>query len=140
MFGITPYQKRSMDIFDQFERLEKDFFGLTKMNSYHTDIRDEGEKFIMETELPGFKKEDISLDVNDDILTISAKHSETKEDKDENKKYLRRERTFSSYQRNFDISTVDSEKIDAKYENGILVVDLPKREPVKPQTRRLEIR
>jgi HSP20 family protein len=139
MFGITPYEKRSMDIFDQFDRLEKEFFGLTKMNSYHTDIRDEGGKFVMETELPGFKKEDISMDVDGDILTIIAKHSE-KSEKKEAGKYLRKERTFSSYQRSFDISTIDTDKIDAKYENGILCVEMPKKEPVKPETKRLEIK
>jgi HSP20 family protein len=139
MFGITPYEKRSMDIFEQFGNLEKEFFGLTKMNSYHTDIRDEGGKFVMETELPGFKKEDISMDVDGDVLTIIAKHSE-KSEKKEDGKYLRKERTFSSYQRSFDISTIDTDKIDAKYENGILCVEMPKKEPVKPETKRLEIR
>jgi HSP20 family protein len=142
-----------MDLFSQFDNLEKEFFGLSKMQKYSTDIRDEGSKFVVESELPGFRKEDISLDINGDTLTISAKHNSIKEEKsDENSdnskdgnsvttapKYLRRERTFSSYQRNFDISAVNADEISAEYTNGVLTLDLPKKEAKKPAMRSISI-
>jgi HSP20 family protein len=139
LFGLTPYERKSMDLFSRFDELEKGFFGLSKMNNFNTDIRDEGDKFVIESELAGFRKEDISLDINGDTLTISAKHNSIREDKEENK-YIRRERSFSSYSRSFDVSTVDTDKINAEYTNGLLSLSLPKKEPVKPQVRKLEIK
>jgi HSP20 family protein len=148
LFGLTPYERKSMDLFSQFDNLEKEFFGLSKMQKYSTDIRDEGSKFVVESELPGFRKEDISLDINGDTLTISAKHNSIKEEKsDENTensvttapKYLRRERTFSSYQRSFDISAVNADAISAEYTNGVLTLDLPKKEHQKPAVRSISI-
>jgi HSP20 family protein len=139
MFGLTPYEKRSMNLFNQFDDLERELFGLTKMNSFRTDIKDEDSKFVVETELPGFKKEDITLDIEGDVLTITAQHNEEKEDKKDGK-FLRRERSYSAYKRSYDVSTVQTDDISVKYEAGILTIDMPKKEPVKPQARRLEIK
>ncbi|MCI5945515.1 MAG: Hsp20 family protein, partial [Oscillospiraceae bacterium] len=62
------------------------------------------------------------------------------EEKDSDGKYIRRERSYGSYQRSFDVSTVDVDKIEAEYKNGILILNLPKKAPTEPVTKRLEIK
>ena len=110
------------------------------MKSCRTDIRDEGEKYVMEAELPGFDKDDISLDINGNCLSIKAEHKTENEEKDNAGNYIRKERSYGSYQRSFDISNVNQEGINAEYKNGILVIDLPKKQAETPSCKRLEIK
>ena len=93
----------------------------------------------MEAELPGFDKSDISLDVKEGILTITAKHQEEEEHKEEKGGYIRRERRFGSFSRSFDITGIDEGGITAAYVNGILELRLPKAVPVIPEARRIAI-
>lgn len=140
MFGLTPFEKNYNSVFDPFGDFDKKFFSAPYAQSVcKTDIRDEGNKYVMEAELPGFDKEDIALDINGDCLTIKAEHKAENETKDKDGKYIRRERSYGSYQRSFDISGVNSDAIAAEYKNGILTVDLPKKAPSAPATRRLQI-
>ena len=82
MFGMIPFDRRDDNLFDLFDNFEKKFFGNTNASlpAFRTDIRDQGDKFLLEAELPGFQKEDISLELKEGILTsylhdrISAKH------------------------------------------------------------------
>ena len=141
MYDMTPFEKKTFDLFNAFHDFENDFFSnSTAVPACKTDIKDEGDKYVLEAELPGFEKSDIKLDLNGDNLVISAEHSDKKEEKDENGKYLRRERTYGAYKRSFDVSTVDTDKIDAEYKNGVLILDLPRKQPSAPATKRLEIR
>jgi len=140
MYGLTPFG-RNYDLFNLFNDMDKDFFGGSMpMNSCRTDIRDEGEKYVMESELPGFEKEDIKLDINGSYLVISAEHNASNDEKDDKGNYIRRERSYGSYKRSFDISDVDADQISAEYRNGILTLDLPKKKPETPASRRLEIK
>lgn len=140
MYGLTPFG-RNYDLFNLFNDMDKDFFGGSMpMNSCRTDIRDEGEKYVMESELPGFEKEDIKLDINGSYLIISAEHNASNDEKDDKGNYIRRERSYGSYKRSFDISDVDADQISAEYRNGILTLDLPKKKPETPASRRLEIK
>ncbi len=138
MFGLTTFDRD----YDLFDSMAKNFFGDTASSKgvCRTDIRDEGDKFVMEAELPGFDKGDIKLDIDGDILTLTAEHSTQNEEKDKNGKYIRRERSYGSYRRSFDISGVDAEKMSAEYKNGILILDLPKLGEQPKTTRRLEIK
>ena len=139
MFALTPFEKRSYDLFNAFHDFEDDFFNAPQLRSFKTDIRDDGDKFVLEAELPGFEKEDIRLDITGDTLTLSASHkTETEDTKKDN--YIRRERTFGSYQRSFDLTGIDTDRIEAGYKNGILELTLPKITEQKPETRRLEIK
>ena len=139
-YGLTPFS-RGYDLFNIFNDMDKDFFsGAMPANACRTDIKDAGDKYVMESELPGFEKEDISLDINGSYLTISAEHKTETENKDEESKYIRKERTYGSYKRSFDISDVDTEGISAEYKNGILIIDLPKKKPETPLAKRLEIK
>ncbi|MGN0599128.1 MAG: Hsp20/alpha crystallin family protein [Oscillospiraceae bacterium] len=140
MYGITPFEKKTYDLFNAFHDFEDNFFGGTALSSCRTDIKDEGDKFVLEAELPGFEKNDIKLDLDGDNLVITAEHSTVNEEKDNDGKYIRRERSYGSYQRSFDVSAVDTDRIDAEYKNGVLILDLPKKSPETPVTRRLEIR
>ena len=137
---LTPFERKSYDIFNAFRDFEDSFFRSPAVSGCRTDIRDEGDKYVLESELPGFDKEDIHLDLDGDYLTISAQHSSEKEDSDKEGKYLRRERSSSSYRRSFNIAACDSDGIDAEYKNGILTVSLPKRKEQEPAAKRLEIR
>ena len=140
MYGLTPFG-RNFDLFNVFNDMDKDFFGgAMPMNSCRTDIRDEGEKYVMESELPGFEKEDIKLDLNGSCLVISAEHKTENNEKDDKGNYIRRERSYGSYKRSFDIPDVEVEKINAEYKNGILTIDLPKKQPETPVAKRLEIK
>ncbi|MBR7007118.1 MAG: Hsp20/alpha crystallin family protein [Ruminococcus sp.] len=139
MYALTPFERKSFDLFNAFHDFENDFFGNTSLNSFKTDLKDEGDKYVMEAELPGFEKEDIKLDITGDTLCLTAEHKqENVENKDDN--YVYRERTYGSYQRNFDISAINTEGIEAEYKNGILYLTLPKKEASKPETKRLEIK
>ena len=141
MYGLTPFGRTGFGLWDAFNDFDKNFFGDSMpINSCHTDIRDDGDKYVMEAELPGFEKEDIKLDINGTQLTIAAEHSTNSDEKDEKGNYIRRERTFGSYKRSFDISDVDSEAISAAYKNGILTLELPKKKPEEPVSKRLEIK
>ena len=85
MFGMLPFERQNDNLFDLFDNFERKFFGNTSANlpAFRTDIRDMGDKFLLEAELPGFNKEDISLDLKDGILTIKAEHKENKDEKDD---------------------------------------------------------
>ena len=104
-----------------------------------TDVSEDDTSYQISAELPGFKKEEINLDVEGDCLTISAQHSEENEESDEKKNYIKRERFYGSYSRSFDITGVDVDAIKAEYADGILKIDLPKVIPVAPASRKLEI-
>jgi len=140
MFGLTPFEKSSYDLFDAFHSFENDFFGGNTLRSFKTDIKDMGDSYIMEAELPGFDKGDISLDISGSTLTLSAEHKAENSEKDGSGNYVRRERTFGSYQRSFDISGIDADKMEAEYKNGILCLTMPKLKKTEPSVRRLEIR
>ncbi|MBR1562485.1 MAG: Hsp20/alpha crystallin family protein [Ruminococcus sp.] len=139
MFALTPFERRSYDLFNAFHDFEDDFFKTPQLRSFRTDIKDEGDRYLMEAELPGFDKEDIKLDITGNTLTLSAEHKSEAEDKKEDN-YIRRERSFGSYQRSFDLTGIDADRIEAEYKNGILELTLPKIVETKPETRRLEIK
>lgn len=144
MFGITPYERRNnslmfWDPFKELENMEKKFWGERMPSNFRTDIRDNGKEFILEAELPGFDKEDIGIDVKDGYLTINASHTEKNDEKDKNGSYLRRERSFGSMTRSFDISAIEEEGITASFRNGILELTLPKKAEKEEVTRKIEI-
>lgn len=141
MYGVTPFSRNPFSLFNVFSELDKDFFGDTmQINSCRTDIRDKGDRYVMESELAGFEKDDINIDIKDSYLVISAERNCSADEKNDSERYIRRERSCSSYRRSFDISDVDSENINAEYKNGILTIDLPKKKHEEPVTKRLEIK
>ena len=141
MYGLTPFEKNEFNPFALFNTFEKDFFGDSMpVNMCRTDIRDDGSKYIMEAELPGFDKKDINLDINGTNLVLSAEHKNETEHKDEDGKYIRKERSYGSYRRSFDISGIDADKIDAEYKNCVLTIALPKKAIEEKSVKKLQIK
>lgn len=151
MFEIRPYRKNnnsmSYNPFREIEELEKRFFnapfssfwGSGDLAEFKTDISDQGNSYLLEADLPGFDKKDIHLEISDNTLTIHAERRSEHDEKDKDSKYIRVERSYGKYSRQFDISSIDSDKITAKYDNGVLKLSLPKKQEVLPETKHLVI-
>ena len=109
-------------------------FGKHARNLMKTDIRetDDAKAYRLAVELPGFKKDEISLDLRDGYLTISAQRNEELDDKDNEGRYIRQERATGSCARSFYVGKeLEPKDISAKFENGILTLHLPKAEAKK---------
>jgi len=102
------------------------------------DISETESAYLIKGEIPGVKKEDVKISIQDGMLTIQGERKQEREDKD--KKYHRIERSYGSFHRSFSLpQTVDRDKIKAGYKNGVLTVTLAKREEVKPKQIRIDV-
>ena len=144
MYEMMPFTRNhGVDLYRPFrdlEELERSLFANSSAAAFKTDIRDTGDAYVLEADLPGMKKEDIHIDIDGDRLSISAERSAVKEEKDENGGYVRCERSYGSFSRSFDISGIRGEDISAAYADGVLTLTLPKQARTVPASRRLEIR
>ena len=146
MFELIPFEHRgnivsAYDPFRMLDEMERSFFGGNNhpaMSTFRTDVTDTGDAFVLGAELPGFKKEDIKIDVENDCLTISAERKLDEEEKQKN--FIKRERFYGSFSRSFDVSGVNVDGIEAAYNDGILKLTMPKKVETVPPTRRLEIK
>lgn len=141
MFNLTPYRRHNdaalFNPFRELEAFERSLFAPDTFASFRTDIEDAGDKLILSADLPGFRKEDIQIDVESDRLVINAERHSNYENKEGS--YLRCERSYGCYSRAFSLNGINADDIHAAYENGVLRLELPKLQPTKPETRRLEI-
>lgn len=102
-----------------------------------TDIRETETGFELDIDLPGFKKEDLKLELKDGYLTINAEHNSEEGEKDSNGRYVRRERYYGSMSRSFYVGeTITEEDIHARFEDGILKLALPKDKPKQVEEKR----
>lgn len=100
------------------------------------NVLEKEDLFLIEMSIPGFKKEEVSIEVDKDLLTISSEVIEKKEETVE--QFNRREFSKQSFKRSFNLpETVNQDKIDAAYENGILTISLPKKDEALPQPKRM---
>ncbi|GAB3177396.1 Hsp20/alpha crystallin family protein [Telluribacter humicola] len=132
-----------------YPTLFENFFGKEAMNELFTpaysgsapavNVIEQPEGYRIEVAAPGLKRDDFKLDLNNNRLTISAQKEQNNEEK--NEKYTRREFKYSSFKRTFTLpATIDSERIAASYVDGILNIELPKREEAKVKpVRQIEI-
>ena len=144
MFELTPFERRnhvvSYNPFRELEELQRSFFGNQMTAAFQTDIRDTGDAYLLETDLPGFQKEDIHLELEDNYLTIRAQRNTDTEQKDKHGNYLRRERSYGAFPRRFDVSAVKADEIKAEYHDGVLKLTLPKKnEEHKNTARQIDI-
>ena len=145
---LVPYVRRnnSLSAFDPFrelDELERAFFGNSnesKLAAFSTDIKDKGDHYELEADLPGVEKDDIKIDLTDNVLTISAERHSEYEENDKKHNYVRCERSYGSYQRSFGTTGIDTDHIEAEFKNGVLKLELPKIKETKPETKRLEIK
>ena len=116
--------RRNNDLFDEaFETLFRPFYMDSESTYMKTDIKETEQDYVLEVEMPGFDKKDISLKFESGYVTIAAK----KEGNDDSK-YIRRERAVSC-SRSYYMGDVDEKKITAKYADGVLTVTIPKEKP-----------
>ena len=111
-------------------------FSTTNTTLPAVNVKENDDRFEVEFAAPGMKKEDFQISLNNGQLTVSSEHRE--EEEEEKEKYSRREFSYQSFQRTFTVpeNLVDSSKIDAKYDDGILRIILPKTEYAKPKPAR----
>ncbi|MDO4813013.1 MAG: Hsp20/alpha crystallin family protein [Eubacteriales bacterium] len=150
MFELRPFERRNnriatYDPFREMENLERAFFGDrgffsgSALGEFRTDIQDKGDSYLLSSDLPGFKKDDIHIDLDGDTMTISAERHSEHEEQDKAGSFMRCERSYGSYRRSFDISGIDAEKMTAQYTDGVLKLTMPKKEMTVSNTKRLEI-
>ena len=134
------------DLFDDMLRwsVEDDFFGKHNplygkhaKNMMKTDVKEHDDSYEVEIDLPGFKKDEISAQLENGYLTVMASKGLDKDEKDKEGKYIRRERYASTFSRIFYVkNNVKQEEIRAKYEDGILRLQIPKKDAKQVETQK----
>jgi len=105
--------------------------GQIRWSPFGVDVREDADHIYVEAELPGFKKDDVDITLENQTLTISAERKEETEKKGD---YLLNERRYQRFLRSFTLPpTVDEKKVDAKLNDGVLSITLNKREETKPR-------
>jgi len=139
--ALMRFSSQYPSLFDRF--FENDLFDWSSRNYSNTsttlpsvNIKESNDDFEVEVAAPGFTKNDFKIELNHDLLTVSSEkeiENETKEDQH----FSLREFSYQSFSRSFTLpNSADSEKIGAKYENGILRIVIPKKEEAKPKPAR----
>jgi HSP20 family protein len=118
----------------------KDFLDFNPVQSFGktvpaVNIKETESDFKIEVALPGLKKEDIKVEFENGVLTISAENKTEKEESGKDGKYTRKEFSYSSFKRSFTVNeeTIDADNIEGKYENGVLNLQLPKKTKSEPE-------
>lgn len=146
---MTP-MKRNGSLFNNMPSLFDDFFtrdlfdwrtsNFSNTNSTlpAVNVKETADAFEVEMAAPGMQKEDFKVELDNNVLTISSERKNETEEK-EGEKYSRREFSYQSFQRSFTLAkeAVDADNIEARYENGVLRLNIPKREEVKQKPARL---
>lgn len=112
------------DIFD-------DFISTKRQQNMKCDIYEKNGIYNIEMDIPGYSKEDISLETKDGYLSIKAEKTNEINEENKNKNYIRRERTYGKYERSFYLGDLDEERIDAEFSNGVLKISIPKKQQVE---------
>ena len=137
MAGLIPFNRKQNDLmnigFDDFSNMLDDFFtGSWPIqrslagDTFKIDIQDNDTEYTIEAELPGVKKEDVEITLNDGRLNLSVKIEEVSENK--SKKYIHRERKYAQMSRSILLADADDEGIKAKLEEGVLTIQVPKKQ------------
>lgn len=136
--AIVRFSNQFLRLFDRF--FEGDLFDWSNRNFSDTNttlpsvnIKESSEAFDVEVAAPGFSKDEFKIELNNDLPTISSEKQVDNETK-EGENFTRREFSYQSFSRSFTLpNTVNSNKIGAKYENGVLKISIPKKEEAKPK-------
>lgn len=119
--NLIPRKFYLDDMFD-------DFMPTRKEANMKCDIYEKEGDYHIEMDMPGFSKEDITIETNDGYLTIKATKNDEVKEEDSNKNYIRRERSYGEYERSFYLGDLDQDNINASFNNGVLKITVPKKE------------
>lgn len=123
------------DIFDD-SNIQRRFKTVNSLPA--VNIEELEDMFKLELAAPGKVKEDFNIELDNDLLTISSEIKKENETEDKERQFTRREFSFESFRRSFTLpDTIDYSKINASYENGVLIIELPKREEARTQPKRV---
>ena len=135
MRGLVPFKRtgitRSMPGFAHMYNMLDDFFGDFRLDrnlsfeSFRMDVQESEDGYLIEAELPGVKREEINISVNDGRISVSVHREQSNEESRKN--YLHRERSVCSMQRSVYLDDIDPEGIKAKLDNGVLRLDIRKQ-------------
>ena len=137
----TYLQKRNNgDVFDVFENFFKPMFYDEQLDSMRTDIKETDDDYKLSIEMPGFKKDEIKVSLDNGYLTVSAEKAEKEEEgKEKSAKYLRRECRVSCQRSYYVGDDVQVDSVKAKYDNGMLELTVPKALPKRIETKSIAI-
>ena len=136
----TVFGENLMDVFDDFDRdffrgfgnIDRPLYGKHAQHVMKTDVKETDQGYEVDVDLPGFKKDEIHLELNDGYLTISTEKSLEKDEENKKGKMLRQERYAGVMQRSFYVGkNLTEEDIKASYESGVLHVSIPKKDAPK---------
>ncbi len=146
MANLMPYRKRGSGLtttgFEDFYNMLDDFFtdpwsaGRRGYDAFKLDVQQKDDAYLIEAELPGAKKEEVSIELNDGTLRIALNRDEKKDE--ENKNYIHRERRSFSASRSIYLGDADAQGIKAKLDDGILKISVPRAKQID-NTRKIDI-
>ena len=124
-------RRNDFDLFDDMFGMDP-FFERRDSKLMKTDIKEKGDKYIIDIDLPGYDKENIDLEIEDGYLTVTAKVDKNVDESDEDEKYIHQERFYGECSRSFYIGkNIKEEDIKASFKKGILTLTIPKEEQKK---------
>lgn len=141
--AMIPYYSRSIAGSPEIPMWGDDFFRSFFMNrepwaeAFRVDIRDLGDRFVLEAELPGMTREQVHIDIEDDVLSISCESDAVP--RDEQGSFVYSERRWGRVQRSFTLTQVKEDEITAEYRDGVLRVTLPKEKSEEKKRRRIDV-
>ena len=127
--SLTIFKRDPLKLFESvFNENVSPFVSSIVAPSFKVEISEDENSIFIEADIPGIKKEDIKVSMDDDLLTISAERTHSDEEK--TKEYHRTERSWGCLSRSFTVGeNVDTDKIEASYDNGVLNIKVPKKAP-----------
>ncbi len=133
MFDLSPFRKRTDELFNHVEKVFDEMFNdcnlpilSEQMKSLRSEFTEGKDAYFVEVGLPGFSKEDIQINLENNKLTILAKRDERNEMRDKDDQIIRYQRQFGQFVRQFYVPNIDRGRVEAKLDKGLLKIKLPK--------------
>ena len=141
IFGENLFDEFFGNAFDDYMKdTQRALYGKHSKNLMKTDVKETDESYEVDIDLPGFAKDEVSLDLKNGYLTVSAAKGLDKDEEDKKGRYIRQERYAGSCSRSFYVGDIRPEDIKAKYEAGVLRLSVPKENTRKlPENSRILI-
>ncbi len=125
---MIPRKRNEFDLFD--DMFMDPFFERKESRLMKTDIREKGNNYIIDVDLPGYEKEDIDIEMENGYLKVTAKANKSIDESDKDERYIHKERYYGECSRSFYVGEdVKEEEIKASFKNGILTLTFPKEAP-----------